>query len=124
MEVVSARLMDRTMYQYAKGWILYVYDTAEASIEKGEAVINSQLSALCEEFASIFGEIQGLPPKRTHDHKITLLPGAEPINQRPYRHLWEQKNVIEKMISEMSASGIIRNSRSPYASPICVSEES
>jgi len=79
MEVVSARLMDRTMYQYAKGWILYVYDTAEASIEKGEAVINSQLSALCEEFASIFGEIQGLPPKRTHDHKITLLPGAEPI---------------------------------------------
>ena len=49
-------------------------------------MINPQLSALCEEFATIFGEMQGLPPKRSHDQHTNLLPGAEPVNLRPYKH--------------------------------------
>ena len=66
----------------------------------------------------LFEEVLGLPPQRSYDHQITLIPGTEPVNLRPYRHPWEQKNIIEKMVEEMLDSGIIRNSRSPYASPV------
>jgi len=73
---------------------------------------NFQLNALCHEFAVVFKEAQGLPPKRSHYHQITPMPGAEPVNLRPYRHPWEQKNIIEKMIEEILAARIIKNSRS------------
>ena len=42
----------------------------------------------------------------------------EPINIRPYKHPWEQKNATEKMVEEMLESGIIRHNKSPYASPV------
>jgi len=76
------------------------------------------MRALCEEYKDIFKEIIRLPPERTHDHQIPLVPGAGQVNLRPYRHPWEQKNVIEKMVEEMLSTGILRNSKSPYASPI------
>jgi len=76
-----------------------------------------ELKALCQEFASIFGEAKGLPPQRTHDPQIPLVFGADMSTSAIYTP-WEQKNIIEKMISEMLEAGIIRDSRSAYASPI------
>jgi len=76
------------------------------------------LQALCDENADIFSEIPRLPPKRANEHQIPLVERAEPVNLRPYRHPWEQKNAIEKMIEEMLDSRIIRNNRSPYMHPL------
>jgi len=118
MEMVRAKVMDRTMYQNAKGWALYVYTKEEVTSSSQREAIHPQLAALCEEFAVLFEQVLGLPLKRTPDHHINLVPGTEPINLRPYRHPWEQKNVIESMIKEMLNSVIIRNSQSPYASPV------
>jgi hypothetical protein len=56
------------------------------------AVVNKILS----EFASLFEEPKGLPPKRMCDHKIPLLPGSTPMKLRPYRYNPMQKNEIEK----------------------------
>jgi len=33
-------------------------------------------------------------------------------------HPWEKKNIIENMIAEMFEASLIRDSESPYASPI------
>lgn len=44
------------------------------------------LQPILEEFVDVFGEPEGLPPKRSCDHKITLLPGAQPFSIRAYRH--------------------------------------
>ena len=85
---------------------------------KHPELLHPSMRALCEEYKDIFKEVIGLPPKRTHDHQIPLVPGAEPVNLRPYRYPWEQKNIIERMIEEMLSIGIIRNNRSPYASPL------
>ena len=60
---------------------------------------------------------QGLPPRRACDHWIPLLPGAQPINIRPYRHSPDTKNEIERQVKELLASGIIQHSNSPFASP-------
>ncbi len=61
---------------------------------------------------------QGLPPARNQDHKILLRIGAQPVNIRPYRYSYEQKNEMEKLIKEMLVSSAIRPSHSPYASPV------
>jgi len=61
-------------------------------------------------------KLKAYPPQRAHDHRMPLIPGAEPV--KPYSHPWEQKNTIEKMTGEMLEAGIIRDNRNPYASPI------
>ncbi|GJT60944.1 zinc finger, CCHC-type containing protein [Tanacetum coccineum] len=45
-----------------------------------------------------------LPPKRTHDHKIPLMPNTPPVNIRPYKHPPSQKYVVELMVKELLES--------------------
>jgi hypothetical protein len=78
----------------------------------------SSIQDMLTEFAVLFEEPQGLPPRREFDHSITLLPGSRPVNLRPYRYNPEQKDEIEKQIAEMLRQGIIRFSTSPFASPV------
>ncbi|XP_019150587.1 PREDICTED: uncharacterized protein LOC109147385 [Ipomoea nil] len=78
----------------------------------------SNLAAILEEFQDLFQEPTTLPPQRIHDHAIPLIPGAQPINIRPYRYSFDQKNVIETMVEEMLATGVITPSTSCFASPV------
>ncbi|KAL4278717.1 hypothetical protein GQ457_03G025020 [Hibiscus cannabinus] len=75
------------------------------------------LQPLLEQYKSVFEEPKGLPPQRTQDHAISLIPGAQPVNLRPYRFPFSQKSEVEKQIGEMLAASIIQNSKSPFASP-------
>ena len=65
-----------------------------------------------------FEKPEGLPPKRSHDHKISLIEGAKPVNIRPYRYGGLQKDVIEKMTQKMLNLGVIQNSFSSFSSPV------
>lgn len=77
-----------------------------------------QLKELIQEFAGLFAEAKGLPPKRSCDHAINLLPGVQPFRLRPYRYTPDQKDEIEKQVKEMLENGIIQYSSSPFASPV------
>lgn len=71
------------------------------------------------QFADIFEELTAIPPFRgnyNHNHKIPLIEGANPVNQRPYRYALYQKNEIDKMVQDMLSTGTIQDSSSPYAS--------
>ena len=46
------------------------------------------------------------------------MPGAQPVNVRPYRYAPTQKTEIEKQLKEMLQLGIIRPSIRPYTSPV------
>ncbi|GKE73389.1 hypothetical protein Tco_1535430, partial [Tanacetum coccineum] len=70
------------------------------------------------EYAKVFEVPNKLPPARSHDHRIPLLPGTQPVNIRPYRHPPIQKDVIEAMIKELFESGVIKHSQSSFASPV------
>jgi hypothetical protein len=59
-----------------------------------------------------------LPPSRTYDHSIAILPNALPVNCRPYRYSPEQKDEIERQVATMLKSGVVVPSLSPYASPV------
>ncbi|XP_078431081.1 uncharacterized protein LOC144702930 [Wolffia australiana] len=66
----------------------------------------------------LFEPLSELPPVRPTDHAIQLIPQAQPINQRPYKYSYLQKDEIEKVVSEVLKAEFIRPSHSPFASPV------
>lgn len=65
-----------------------------------EAKKNAETEPIIEDllmhFDDIFEEPTALPPFRTdHNHKISLMEGANPVNQKPYRYALYQKNEID-----------------------------
>lgn len=88
-----------------------------SSVEEEEPeLIPPPIQEILQDFQDVFKEPKGLPPSRPQDHRIPLQAGAQPVNVRPYRYTFEQKNEMEKLIKEMLVTSVIRPSRSPYAS--------
>ncbi|XP_019183954.1 PREDICTED: uncharacterized protein LOC109178857 [Ipomoea nil] len=77
-----------------------------------------ELTAILQEFHDLFDEPKTLPPHRPFDHEIPLIPSTKPVNIKPYRYSYLQKNIIEKMVEEMLSAGIITPSTSSFASPV------
>jgi hypothetical protein len=80
--------------------------------------IPTQVAEVLSEFSEVFAEPNQLPPAREYDHAITLVPGAAPVNARPYRYSPLHKTEIEQQIQSMLKSGVIVQSMSPFASPV------
>jgi hypothetical protein len=76
------------------------------------------LQALLDAFAAVFSEPQGMPPPRSCDHGITLVPGSAPIKVRPYRYPAAHKDELERQCASMMTQGIIRRSSSAFSSPV------
>jgi hypothetical protein len=76
------------------------------------------MDALLQDYADIFAEPHGLLPARRHDHHIHLLPGTAPIAASPYHYPQLLKDEIERICDEMLAQRIIRESTSPFSSPV------
>ena len=66
--------------------------------------------------AEVFEVPMGLPPARKQDHKIPLVDESKTVKLRPYRYPSIQKDEIERMVEDMKATGVIRDSTSAFAS--------
>nr|GEY95516.1 reverse transcriptase [Tanacetum cinerariifolium] len=77
-----------------------------------------EVEQVLTQFAEVFEIPKDLPPRRSHDHQIPLMPNTPPINVRPYRYPPNQKDAIEGMVKKLMDSGVIRASQSPFSSPI------
>lgn len=77
-----------------------------------------EVQAVIQEFHHLFQEPKTLPPTRSQDHTIPLVPGAQPFKVRPYRYSPQQKDEIVRQVYDMLCHGIIRHSSSPFASPV------
>uniref|UniRef100_A0A1J3K9P1 Retrovirus-related Pol polyprotein from transposon 17.6 n=1 Tax=Noccaea caerulescens TaxID=107243 RepID=A0A1J3K9P1_NOCCA len=84
-----------------------------------ELSADSSIMKLVDQFSDIFAEPKELPPFRdNHNHRIQLVEGENPVNQRPYRSAVHQKNEIDKIVQEMLSTGTIQPSSSSFASPV------
>ncbi|GJX54847.1 reverse transcriptase [Tanacetum coccineum] len=80
--------------------------------------VEPRLQEVIDAHAEVFAVPNKLPPMRTQDHRIPLMPGTQPVNIRPYRHPPVQKDAIEAMVRELLDSGVIKHSQSSFASPV------
>ncbi|KAL2250254.1 UNVERIFIED_CONTAM: Transposon Ty3-I Gag-Pol polyprotein [Sesamum indicum] len=80
-----------------------------------EGTRDSQVLELLQQYKDVFQEPRSLPPERSIEHCIELLPEAIPKKQHPYMYAYGQKTEIEKLVREMLENGIIRPSQSSFA---------
>ena len=97
--------------------MLCVYPMELCKLE-GITEVTSEVKEVLDQFEEVFDVPTALPPQRSHDHHIPLIPNTPPINVRPYRHPPNQKDAIEVMVKELLESGVIRPSQSSFSSPI------
>jgi hypothetical protein len=83
-----------------------------------ECSLDPAIASLLSKFDSVFSKPTSLPPVRACDHSIPLVQGASPVYIRPYRYSPTLKDEIERQISEMLHSDIIRPSSSTFSSPV------
>ena len=120
----SLKTIEKTWENEDQGFLLefqkYEVDTeVEAEQEvKGDEEETPMIKNLLQQYADIFEDPKKLPPKREIDHRILVLPNQRPINVRPYKYGYVQKEEIEKLVVEMLQAGVIRPSHSPYSSPV------
>jgi hypothetical protein len=71
---------------------------------------------LLSDFAEVFTEPTGLPPRRQYDHPIPLVSGARPVSMQTYRVTPEFKTEIERQVQDLLQQGVISHSNSVFAS--------
>lgn len=76
------------------------------------------IQVIISQFTPIFLKPTTLPPPRQITHHINLLPSTKPLNVFPHRYPYFQKSEIEKQVSNLLDSGLIRVSQSPLSSPV------
>jgi len=71
------------------------------------------------EFPTIFAEstYQELPPHRSWDHEIDLIPGEHRLTDKPYSLTHDERKALDEWLDENLQTGRIRPSTSPYAAP-------
>ncbi|WMV51995.1 hypothetical protein MTR67_045380 [Solanum verrucosum] len=84
----------------------------------GSPLYPADMDSLLASYEDVFCKPQGLPPARELDHAIHLNPGSGPVNVKPYRYPYFQKNIMEQLVANMLTDGIIRPSTSSFSSPI------
>jgi hypothetical protein len=88
----------------------------------GDTLLDTQkqdlLSILREYQATVFTEPKGLPPRRTADHKIDLVPGSTPPARAPYRLSQPELDELRKQLQKQLDEGWIQPSSSPFAAPL------
>jgi hypothetical protein len=60
----------------------------------------------------------GLPPSREVDHRIELIPGAVPPSRPTFRLSEKELVELKKQLEELTKSGFIQPSKSPFGAPI------
>jgi len=83
-----------------------------------------EIQHLLHKFELLFHQPQTLPPARTTDHHIHLLPHSLSVNIRPYQYPHYQKQEIEAQVDSMLQKGLIQPSTRPFSSSVLLVHKS
>jgi len=87
----------------------------QAVQESGEPDTTARL---LKEYAVVFEEPTGLPPKRDVQHAIPLKEGAEPFSRSTYRMSPAELDELRRQLQDLTEKGFIRHSKSPWGAPV------
>ncbi|WVZ90589.1 hypothetical protein U9M48_036876 [Paspalum notatum var. saurae] len=101
-----------------KDSLLHIYSVDTQDNQQPVSPLLPAVQLLLDEFSEVFAVPNTLPPPRSCDHRIPLIPGAAPVNIRPYRLAPALKNEVEMQVKEMLDNGFIQKSSSPFSSSV------
>jgi hypothetical protein len=96
--------------------VVYLLHSADGTHK--DTQLDPRIAQVIKQFESVFESPKVLPPSRSCNHTIPLLLGAQPVFIWPYRYAPTVKVEIERQVSEMLNSGIIRHNTSSFSSPV------
>lgn len=91
VQLIDSPTMTKAIQQEKQVYLLSLDTPIPNSHENASHTLPLQphqvsLKHLLLQFSDVFGVSQTLPPPRTHDHRISLLPNSSPVSVRPYRY--------------------------------------
>ncbi|WVZ67898.1 hypothetical protein U9M48_016915, partial [Paspalum notatum var. saurae] len=95
--------------------LIHIYSVDTSDEPTAPSALLPAVQELLDEFANLFAVPDSLPPSRACDHKIPLIPGAAPVNVRPYRFPPALK---DEQVKEILDNGFIQKSTSPFYSSV------
>lgn len=117
-KVACCKVLNQEAYRYFSPCPMMLATNQHTMLKMSPALTQVDLQLLLREYDDVFKTPNTLPPARTQDHRIPLHDETRVINVRPYRHPTLQKTEIERLINEMLQARIIRDSNSPFSSPV------
>ncbi|GKB64232.1 retrotransposon-related protein [Tanacetum coccineum] len=109
----QAELMMMSIYPNIGLQLMTIKEIVQANVK-----VEPSLQKVSDAYTEVFEVPNKLPPARSHDHRVPLMPGSQQVNIRPYRHPPTQKDAIKAMIKELLESGVIKHNQSSFASLI------
>lgn len=112
------------LYHDTKGnntWAFVIVESTAANsypTPQQDSPTPPEVQHILNQYTEVFQDPQTLPPTRSYDHSIPLIPGAVPVNARPYHYSPQHKTEIETQVKQLLQSGLITHSHSPFASPV------
>ena len=126
VEEISAQRM-RRLAQREPVFLAVVRSVTENErnvMEKNEKEVKTeypvQVGEILRDFSDVFPKDlpKELPPQREVDHRIELIPGAEPPHRAPYRMSPQGLDELRKQLKDLTEKGYIRPSVSPFGAPV------
>lgn len=81
--VELAEISDDQLCKWLKGNDVWALDILEYQSSGSQQNVSTVVQTVWDEFKDIFEDPKVLPPSRTYDHTIPLIPEAVPVNIRP-----------------------------------------
>jgi len=119
MDVFFTTLLKSQLYEYEafKECILLQQDTSKPTAQDPSPTAQTHplLPPLLDDFRHVFpNDIPyGLPPPRSIQHKIDLIPGSILPNKPAYRMNPQDTQEIQRQVDELLSKSLIRESLSP-----------
>ena len=131
---ITLATMNQIKRQAAKNknlFLVYVYCLEDGSIDRIEQrecnsistnnkTIDHDIELLLSKYKDVFPDDLpiGLPPSRSIDHKIDIIPGSSIPSLSTYRMSPTELDELKKHLNDLVSHGFIRVSKSPFGAPV------
>lgn len=111
LQTISCKCLSKLLNQkdsFDQGYLFVIKSCSEDSSAEVASHVHPRIQEVVNQYQDVFSEPSKLPPARSHDHHIPLMPGSAHVNQRGYRMPYSQKLELEKQVKHMLEKEIIQ----------------
>lgn len=113
----AMKFMKEAKHDQDEVYLCYLQTNSEPSEQPKK---DPMIIHLLNEFRDVFPEQlpKRLPPERSIDHRIELIPHEQPPSRNSYRMSTKELDELKKQLNELIENGFIQPSKSSYAAPV------